>query len=173
MGVPPPFHDRSGAIAGGFTRLLGGHCRLHLLVVSGGQRGADGAGLPCNSRDLRRPCPRDRPGRRAGASEAIHPASATLRPWGEGLADPRSMTAICTWAGRRPGTARLINPLILLLPLHNYNMVYHDIPLPKARYSTDRQDYGREEAPSISPYGLLLDGSRGGYSRSSGSMRPF
>jgi len=42
-------------------------------------------------------------------------------------------------------------------------MAYHDIPLPKARYSTDRQDYGREEAPSISPYGPLLDGARGGY----------
>jgi len=42
-------------------------------------------------------------------------------------------------------------------------MVYHDIPLPKARYSTDRQDYGREEAPSISPYGPLLAGPQGGY----------
>lgn len=42
-------------------------------------------------------------------------------------------------------------------------MAYHDITIPKARYSTDRQDYGREEALFISPYGPLLAGSRGGY----------
>ena len=91
--------------------------------------------------------------------------SIALCLWGRqgGLARPRSIAVLCTWVGRRPGTARLINPLILLLPLHNYNMVYHDITRPKARYSTDRQDYGREEAPSISPYGPLLAGPRGGY----------
>jgi len=42
-------------------------------------------------------------------------------------------------------------------------MAYHDIPLPKAQYSADRQDYGREETPPIPPYGPLLAGPRGGY----------
>lgn len=42
-------------------------------------------------------------------------------------------------------------------------MAYHDIPLPQARYSTNRQDYGREETLSIPPYGPLLAEPRGGY----------
>jgi len=42
-------------------------------------------------------------------------------------------------------------------------MAYHDITLPKVRYPTDRQDYGREETFPIPPYGPLLAEPRGGY----------
>lgn len=73
------------------------------------------------------------------------------------------MIGLRAQVGGRLGIAKLINPLVLLLPLHNYSMAYHDITLPKVRYPTDRQDYGREETFSIPPYGPLLAEPRGGY----------
>lgn len=73
------------------------------------------------------------------------------------------MIVLCARVGGRLGRERLINLRILLLPLHNYSMAYHDITLPKVRYPADRQDYGQEETLSVPPYGLLLAEPRGGY----------
>lgn len=73
------------------------------------------------------------------------------------------MIVLRAQVGGHLGSKRLINLRILLLPLHNYSMAYHDITLPKVRYPTDRQDYGQEKTFSIPPYGPLLAEPRGGY----------
>lgn len=80
-----------------------------------------------------------------------------------GLAGSHFMIVLCDQVGGRSESERLINPFVLLLLLHDYNMTYKSITPFETRYDAGRQDCDQEKALSVHLYGPLLLGTRDGY----------